>query len=125
MTFQLDTRGVVPRHGFIGVIQWPDLTPFTQGAIGAALSGPIFGWPSGEDGLYATPRFSDLHPATLARIIADCEQMEGRGLSDAGLKNSGDKGGTFWRLRQANIYPSFPPLTLYLGDDGLIHLREG
>ncbi len=68
----------------------------------------------------ATPRvfgFRHLAPATLSRIIGDCE---GHGGSTA------EDGRRFYALRQMGDWgEAFPPLTVTLGEDGLIYLREG
>lgn len=60
--------------------------------------------------------FRDIAPETLARIIADCEAMQGHGL--AGTVSVG-RGA--WDARQSSLcVPSFPPLTVTLGDDGKV-----
>ena len=116
--FQLDTSGYVhcDDPARVHMITWSDLTPFCQGYIEAMFAG----------GSWDLGRFSDLAPATLQRIIGDCEAA----LADrlCAFTNHPESGAMFWRERQANqlngMHPHFPPLTPYLGDDGLIYLRE-
>lgn len=138
--FQLDTSGVVDAPAGklfngerVGCI-WSDLTPFTQGYVGALFAGvmPEDGAPvvidprTGGRHLSHSFRFSDLAPATLARIIEDCALS----LADhlGGYTDSVTSGGMFWRERRANQLngtdPYFPPLTPYLGDDGKVYLRD-
>lgn len=68
--------------------------------------------------------FLHLAPATLERIIGDCEVA----LADklCGYSNHPQTGEMFWKDRQANqlngMAPHFPPLTVTLGEDGLIYL---
>lgn len=77
--------------------------------------------------------FSDLAPATLARIIGDCERRLSHYPSHATpnlfIGRTTDcvprqNGARFWQGRQAGRCKNFTPLTPYLGEDGLIYLRE-
>jgi hypothetical protein len=93
----------------------------------------------GNNRYVATPRplgFSDLAPETLARIMEDCERIQTRPIS--ATHNWGTNtlaGKMFWRDRATGFaglgleprirYSEvFPPLTVYLGDDGKVYLRE-
>ena len=140
-TFKLDTSGAVDMpsaHGGTVPFRWGGLTPFAQGVVTAALSGGAdeevgpYHWPApidaskpdGERQTWRLVGFSDLAPATLARIIDDCAawlDRFGPDWPDAG------HGEAFEIERQAGRWESegFPPLALYLGDDGLIHTQEG
>jgi hypothetical protein len=113
--FTLDTSGEVAcdEHGWAHV--WSDLTPFQQGYVEAALRP--------REGLYypLTSRFagfSDLAPETLAAMLKDCEawQRELRLASPA----TAASGAGFWEDRRRGLWRHFPPLTLYLGDDGKV-----
>jgi|GEM_PF-1780737 len=135
--FKLDTSGEVTptpdtsrgfTHGM--ATQWGDLSPFTQGYIealfaenepnGSLDTSDRFDLPHGRGGVCREAGFSDLAPETLARIITDCEAARRRLDSD----DAEDAGAVFWRLRQEGHYVggliNFPPLTVQLGDDGLI-----
>lgn len=101
---------------------------FAQGYVKALLSGPItVGADAHTYNSVLQLGFSDLAPATGARIIADCKEA----LADplAGYKPHVESGRMFWRDRQANMLngmdPRFPPLTPHLGEDGKVYLREG
>lgn len=66
------------------------------------------------------PGFSDLAPETLARIREDCAAYRQRLLpSDL---NHARYGEGFWIDRQ-RAGSHFPPLTLYLGDDGKVRFQ--
>ena len=134
MTFQLDTSGGVCApiidgwakwpHQALSVgepMRWPDLSPFAQGYIEALFASVRV------DALGATyaerpallPRFSDLAPETLARIIADCEAIE-RHLRREQMSTGGARA---WELRQSGFWPkTWPPLTVQLCDDGKVRL---
>ncbi|MGA0604913.1 hypothetical protein ACO2Q0_02850 [Phenylobacterium sp. VNQ135] len=128
--FQLDTSGAVGPYtldaatpGFVapnGVrtcfLTWDELTPFQQGYVRAALADAPAVGPAAD---LRFPRFSDLSPATLEAMLGDCERRRGR--------VTGERvGALFWKNRQGGheVDEGFPPLTLFLADDGLIHHRE-
>lgn len=75
----------------------------------------------------ASVRFDALHPATLARIIEDCErdQRQGFNLGNGEDRETVAAGRLFWAERQTGNLFDCPPLTPYLGDDGKVYLREG
>lgn len=84
--------------------------PFTEGymtAIRASIRAPEHA------------PFSD---ETLARVIADCAAW--RKLGSRTDEGDAIDGRHFWSIRQRGQYPSFPPLTPCVGDDGKVHLRE-
>lgn len=133
--FQLDTSGfvVLPASRAPGAsfaydrpIEWSDLTPFQQGAVESALKSQE--WCPMNDDLYG---FSSLAPATLARIMADCE-WKMRVVGPPILDERGvdvfwtiKRGADFWAARQAGEQGDhFPPLALYLADDGLIYIKK-
>lgn len=126
MTFQLDTSGRVRAapnapHA-ANWYCWADLTPFAQGYVGAMFASagadiaiPLGGFSSGS----RAARFSDLAPATVERIIADCAR------EDRYYPNTPEMGRRFWEERQARKHlTTFRPLVPFLSDDGLIMLRE-
>ena len=129
--FQLDTSGAVwdrDARPLRSAISWPDLIPFCQGAVEAALRELLDNGAADDarrQGLSFADllRFDRIAPATLARIMADCFQWADRFGPDWPDAASGCD---FWSERQAERWESegFPPLHLYLGDDGLIHHRE-
>jgi hypothetical protein len=136
--FKLDTRGEVrgrrliegPDGSWRSHWAWHDLddSPVVQGYIEAALSD----W---RDRLQIASRlqfqrelfagFSDLAAETLARIIADCAKWQ-REWAPSGNQSEREQGQTLWRGRQLGNLKAvgFPPLTLYLGDDGKVHIRD-
>lgn len=70
--------------------------------------------------------FSDLAPETLAAIRKDCAAAnDGKWL---GYRDTAGCGAMFWKERQQGFLngdgPKFPPLTVSLGDDGKVYLRE-
>lgn len=133
MVFQLDTSGHVETDTTIGgklyfVVRWSDLSPFTQGYIEALFQSVRV------DALGATfaerptlsPRFSDLAPEALARIIADCEEYQRIHADLIGISRHPEGlprlGRLFWIDRQNATVAPFPPLTVQLGDDGKVYL---
>jgi len=117
MTFQLDTTGAVQsRLSPTILLTWSDLSPFTQVYIEALFAG--LGAAFRDGGIHA---FSDLAPATLARIIADCEAMLSvhRALRFDDCDDSG-AGRDFWENRQGGFLVDFPPLTVQIGDDSKV-----
>lgn len=122
MTFQLDTSGGVPMpsDAFVGytLTRWSDLSPFCQGYIEAMLREHCK--------LYPHTGFSDLAPATLARIIADCAGLQK--LTPPNWGESFAAGELAWKCRAGGwvgFRDDFPPLLVTLGDDGLIYLGAG
>ncbi len=145
--FQLDTSGAIPTPSCPAgwtFTRWSDLTPFVQGYVEAVFAG--FVPPSGDycracrgSGMWhcADPSrvgesegcgqrvsyaFSDLAPATLVRIIADCE-LRGRSTT-RGVGVQAEDGRIFWAERQAGDWSAFPPLTVSLSDDGKVVFGE-
>lgn len=126
MTFQLDTSGTVrvlandwpgaPRT--IRYFTWTDLPAFTQGYVEALLRelserlDRIFTQQRLRSSDFG--RFDRLAPATVARIMADCETALARSITGIAA-GSREMGRRYW----ANA-----TLTPYLGDEGLIYLRE-
>lgn len=127
--FQLDTSGAVTLTGFDNgkplVVEWRDLSPFTQGYIEAAFRF-MHDYLGLRAGRYAPLAFSDLAPETLARIIADCEVWISGfvGRTRLAAPDRADMGCEFWRIRQAGRRSTFPPLTVQLGDDGKVRFAE-
>lgn len=135
--FVLDTSGEVHCPGFFHKfsripVRWSDLDPFTQGYVEALLrAANDVAWPA--YGSKPPPpsildvRFSDLAPETLAAILKDCADFYGgevKPLPGSFNQSTAMDGRLFWIVRQDGGYPvKFPPLTVFLGDDGLIYLR--
>lgn len=70
------------------------------------------------------PGFRHLAPETLAAMLKDCEAFV-RSCHPSYADMARPVGGrNLWVGRQGGTYPAFPPLTLYLGDDGLIYQKE-
>lgn len=90
------------------------MTPFATGYTEAL-----------RQSLPAEHRDTPLAPATLSRIIGDCERYEGehRILQMLG---GGERafGRDLWTDRQDGKLPDYPVLTVSLGEDGLIYLSE-
>lgn len=113
---------------------WVDLDPFTQGAVEAAIS-EIPPQGDADDGLYWVARISDLAPEALARIVEDCagfqKEFGGGDYTSEEGKECWDARQNGWtrygaRLKQAvRLSRAFPPLRLFLAEDGLIHIAEG
>lgn len=128
MAFQLDTGGAVYFEAQRGSYRWSDLTPFTQGFIRAGFESA---WRD-LDTAFALdhmtldpyePAFSDLSPASLARIMGDCEAMQ----ADWPLvQQPAGLGATYWRERQAGRLRTrgFPPLAFVLSDDGRVEVQD-
>lgn len=96
-----------------------DLSPFAQGYVGEMFAGVRFDPPSGLLGFY------DLSPEALALILRDCEAFEQCEMAE--LRNAAE-GGWFWRTRQSGLSEelrdAFPPLTVFLNDDGKVCLKQ-
>lgn len=129
--FKIDTSGLVfvPRPG---APQYPDawgfdhLSPFQQGAEGEArreLFEKLDRHGERFADVAAAQCFSRWHPSALQRIMADCGRYEA--LQMTGVIRIMD-GGLWWAARQAGalVDLGFPPLTISLAEDGLIHLSE-
>lgn len=133
--FTLDTSGKVPayyverRTGTVSAWRWKDLDLFTQGYVEAlfeSLSVDLHtDWLDRVDP-YRSPGFSDLARKTLAAILKDCAEFQNPklGAPDWAVFNV-ETGRDFWRDRQGqqltrHSSARFPPLTVYLGDDGLV-----
>lgn len=136
--FKLDTSGevgIMPAGRWNErFMRWSDLSPFAQGYIEAALTsyGDVLEMRprgAGESPMlrsmiiaHRPARFSDLAPATLAAMLEDCErwkcQFPAVGAQEDGM--------AFWVLRNAQFVKrsAFPPVALFLADDGKIRQRE-
>jgi hypothetical protein len=136
MTFQFDTSGYVMKPGTqLGtqdfIIGWSDLSPFVQGYVEAlAREWPRLDLPDRRMGAFRWG-FRHLAPETLARIMDDCETWAAQwdkhrnaNIPIADLRQSAKEGEGFWSLRQRNKLALFPPLTVYLGDDGKIYFKS-
>jgi hypothetical protein len=132
-TFTLDTSGaVVTAHGGdVGSLavwyEFDDLSPFVQGyteaMFASAVGTPEF-WANDRNAGYPDGvGFSDLAPETLAAILKDCEAFTNEVDGLPARLQTADAGRTFWMRRQDGARPGFPPLTPYLGEDGLVYLR--
>ncbi len=90
-----------------------------------ALSGAPSGVPdSFKDFVEARAAFHMLAPATLSRINGDCERFQGsRHFNNTAEGALWLRGSNTWAWRNEGRYPDFPPLTVSLGEDGLIYLR--
>jgi hypothetical protein len=118
MTFQFDTAGRVLVQGqakFPILTEWSDLSPFEQGYINAAMES--FCAELAKD--YKTVCFGCLASETLARIMDDCERY-----AYEHPRHASEHGGMFWMRRQRDEWPTFPPLTVYLGNDGKIYFKS-
>jgi hypothetical protein len=143
-SFKLDTFGAVSSVPGVSAIDapsyttWRNLTPFAQGYVEAMLTPNPYdvrsmGWRADcprcvaskftcDDHHRVKLGFSDLAPATLSRIIGDCERY--RALNKRTPDWTCD-GRYFWERRQSDgCDTGFPPLTVSLGEDGLIYLAE-
>lgn len=139
MTTQFNTSGVVmwtpPGACVARYMHWPDLDPFTQGYIEALFDelGSALHKRAAEKfyTLNWNARFSDLAGETVQRIIEDCERFAPK----LHIPADAQAGSWFWEWRQegwlsatpdarAEMIRGFPRLTPYLGDDGMVYLRE-
>jgi hypothetical protein len=127
-TFTLDTSGWVdmasqatPVRELPFNVRWSDLDAFTQGYVEALFASVEY--PACQDTAYLPKGFSDLVPEALAMILADC----GAAAKSPGLYGKlAGHGALFWSERQRGLLnedgPTFPPLTVSLGDDGKVRL---
>lgn len=130
MTFQLDTSGVVEwRPTFerqAMVWAWTDLSPFKQGyveALFASLPRELIAEWSDRVLPLVYPGFRHLAPEALALILKDCAgyaPAEPRAYNEDSLRQMGR---AFWVLRARGVLPAFPPLAVYLDDDGKVCLK--
>jgi len=132
--------------------EWSDLDPFTQGYVEAVFAGlsahladqgdlasrygdkrpasDIAGFVEAKLHAQACIEradalgFSDLAPETLARIVEDCAAGAALYQPSRSEERLDVTGRTFWQTRQDGLLTRHPPLTAYLGDDGLARLRE-
>jgi hypothetical protein len=129
-----DTSGRVAGTLFDGLTVWfefDDLSPFCQGFVEAAFASLLDGF-SNHERETSLAGFSDLHPATLARVMEDCEKAGGvrrfigNGERDAATMR--EIGAQFWYERQRGWLrwdvPGFPKLRLYLSPDGKVMAEE-
>lgn len=170
-TFKLDTSGFVDMaqfgelHHWTGkpwtetTISWPDLSPFVQGYVAGVIEAINFDIVqiALSVGAQEEPQpygFSDLAPATLARIMEDCERFQDvKHPSGRALLQQSYSWGDLWREAGANFWLgrqrfvafdstdrgawteeyaeilllaayNFPPLTPYLGDDGKLRFTD-
>lgn len=65
-------------------------------------------------------RFSNLASETVVRIREDCARFQH---SWGAHNNPAKLARNLWAKRQEGAYPDFPPLTVYLDDDGKVCLR--
>lgn len=141
MASQIDTSGSVlvqrATSGGPFEVRWSDLNPFTQGFIEAALLGtaPDDLEVRGSEDTYRQAGFSDLAPETLARFMEDCERfahvigdprppIHNAGIGERFWKARQLGFTTYWSLHQAELRGPFPPLRLYLADDGKVRIKE-
>lgn len=137
--FQFDTSGYVGLPATLletaAVLRtsWHDLSPGVQGCIAGVLEEldksllaayRAAEWGSKGREVPIRRAFSDLHPDTLVRIIADWERWD-RLYPRACDGNKVKAGEQMWELRQAQHVhrPDFPPRTPYLNDEGKVCLR--
>lgn len=124
--FSLDTSGsvLVPSEHYVDEdlpITWSDLSPFQQGYTAAMFAELVAPMPKP---LALVPRFSDLHPSALERIIGDCERYED-GARAAGLwSRNAYHGALLWKVRQCGTFPRFPPQRVSLSDAGQVELED-
>lgn len=122
--FTLDTSGVVTYFDttthHTNSIQWSDLSPFAQGCVEGLFEASMDALMCGGWITSAEPGYSKLAPAFLARIIRDCEAFEARYLSTQLTCTPETWGRWFWADRQNGIYSDWPPLRIFLNDQGQV-----
>lgn len=123
----LTLTGEVPAD-FMDGTAWTfsDLVPFMQGYVEALFADLRDRWIAvavdrGHDPANLThPGFSDLAPEALARIMEDCvARLRSRDC----VQPTWAGGRSFWTHRQAGERKGFPPLTVFLADDGKVWFR--
>jgi len=137
--FKLDTSGEVRLQNGVSIhgppLKWSDLDPFQQGYTEAlfadaahdlAAEGDAKGLPYRDHGA----SFSDLASETLQTIIKDCVGISrqffhpGGNTIPATSKGAVDEDGHWiWRDRQAGKLPGFPPVTVYVDDEGKVRFQ--
>lgn len=128
INFNKDSAVDIDPNGRDGsYLRWENLSPFCQGYVEAMLSGVrVHG--VGEYASSRSARFSDLAPETLARIMEDCAKGVELSIAPLGRQyNDNASGGAcLYEDRQSGRLTgiSFPPLTVYLGDEGKIYFRS-
>ena len=113
MTFDFDTSGAVQHPTRELPYRWSDLSPFAQGYIRAAFAdyqARVHG--DANAGL----AFSDLHPDTLASMLADCAAFQSRHPGH----DTASHGRALWESRQRGALPHLPPLRLSLDHNGKV-----
>jgi len=141
--FTLDTSGAVATgdaaQGTYWAYFWPDLSPFERGYTRKALEdlnealranpGNYLDGGEGVEYIGPTVGFSDLSPEALGVIRKDCKLAENNSYAwHTWLDRVGVEGGkNFWESRQKPhrwYAKTFPPLTVFLSDEGRVCLRE-
>ena len=133
-TFQFDTSGDVWLPEASGPqwergVTWKHLTPFAQGYVTAMAREAWEGLDQNQkDRLdhFGPIAFSDFAPETLARGMRDCEAWRAEFVGET-RETSGqraDMGAEFWRIRQEGKRRTYPPLSLVIAEDGLLHAEE-
>lgn len=134
--FKLDTSGAVfipdPRFPAGATrIRWEDLSPFAQGYVEASWREWGHLHPGKVWGSLVKPfGFSDLSPEALSMILGDCEAHQKTYGLPAGDPRNTARGRNFWVNRQtgmwaktgAGLVGGFPPLRVWLDDDGKVEL---
>lgn len=125
--FKLNTSGdvIVPSSHYVDeymVVRFSDLSPFVQGYVEwvlRALHNAADYDPDNE-----LSRYDRLAPETLARIIEDCAYILSASLYfSSDLDEPQSMGRKFWVHRQHDKIGTLPPLTVYLGDEGLVRFQ--
>jgi hypothetical protein len=134
--FQLDTSGAIEMRRDLlanGVpaepdrVVWPELTPFEQGYVEALL---VEAWREIQ-GNFGRPTgfpFCRLAPSALERTRKDCAARFSGWVEHPNntYVRADDvvEGQRFWRDRQSGVCTDFPPLSVFLDNDGLVNVRE-
>lgn len=108
--------------------EFEDLSPFAQGYVEALFASHrqdlgTATYYANDQREWRDAAFSDLAPEALAMILADCDRWiqlypaTGRGTAN---------GARFWELRNLQLITrtDFPPLRVYLNDDGKVSLSQ-
>lgn len=132
MTFTLDTGGAIylrPHDNDDVPVTWSDLPPFVQGKLAAMWQSVRELRRDAEDAKQINLDdlgFRHLSPATLERIMGDCErdQQQGSALGNREDRETVEAGRRFWAERQTGNLFDCPPLTVFLSDEGKVEVRE-